>query len=73
MKRVLYPKSGTVAKVSEISQCNFCLNEAEYDAKTKMGMWAYLCKMHFAILGIGLGTGKGQKLEQDNPVLEGGE
>ena len=68
MKRVLYPKSGTVAKVSEISQCNFCLNEAEYDAKTKMGMWAYLCKMHFEILGVGLGTGKGQRLE-----LEGSE
>jgi len=43
--------------------CDFCDSKAGYDGKTKLGAWAYMCKTHFNSLGIGLGTGKGQKLE----------
>jgi len=50
-----------------ISYCNFCeeegrATEAKYDAKTRMGFWAYLCEEHFQTYGIGLGLGKGQRL-----------
>ena len=35
---------------------------AEYDGKTKLGPWAYMCASHFSELGKGLGTGRGQRL-----------
>ncbi|MBT0774168.1 hypothetical protein KIH74_34805 [Kineosporia sp. J2-2] len=35
---------------------------AQYDAKTRQGPWANLCPDCFAEHGIGLGTGKGQRL-----------
>jgi len=44
-------------------QCDFCDSKAEYDGKTKFGAWAYMCQTHFNQVGVGLGTGKGQKLE----------
>lgn len=44
----LYEKNTTVA--------------AHYDAKTKQGRWANLCQSCFEIHGMGLGTGKGQRL-----------
>lgn len=49
----------------ETPSCDMCQNgnEAVYDAKTKMGPWAYLCQVHFEQFGVGLGTGKGQKLK----------
>jgi hypothetical protein len=36
--------------------------EAHYDGKTKFGPWAFMCEDCFAAYGIGLGTGRGQKL-----------
>ena len=58
--------------------CDICnqlgmTTAAAYDAKTKMGQWAYLCEAHFIRCGVngeaihnavGLGTGKEQKLER---------
>jgi hypothetical protein len=41
--------------------------EAAYDGKTKQGPWAYMCEPCFAEMGVGLGTGRGQRL-----VLRGG-
>lgn len=52
--------------VAELPNCDFCSNPAEYDGKTKLGPWAYMCGGHFKEHGIGLGTGVGQKL-----VVEG--
>jgi len=51
----------------ELPKCNICSSrgrmvEAEYDAKVRNGGWAYLCKDHFVVYGMGLGTGKGQKI-----------
>jgi hypothetical protein len=57
-----------VARVDRIPNCYFCLNEeskivpAEFDGKTKLRHWAFMCKEHFDKLGVGLGTGKGQRL-----------
>jgi len=52
------------AKMTRIPKCNFCQKDAEYDGKTHMGRgyWAYMCQEHFEKLGVGLGTGRGQKL-----------
>jgi hypothetical protein len=35
---------------------------AQYDGRTKMGFWAFLCGQCFQDYGVGLGTGNGQKL-----------
>jgi len=43
-------------------ECNFCHCVATYDGRTVFGPWAYMCDEHFAHYGVGLGTGKGQKL-----------
>jgi len=53
--------------VSELPPCDFCVEEgvdrpAHYDAATKMGPWANMCEEHFRQYGIGLGTGRGQRL-----------
>ena len=44
-------------------KCNFCEGEAEYDGKTIYGPWAFMCFRCFEAFGVGLGLGKGQKLE----------
>ena len=58
-----------VAYVAKLPDCQICEVEdlqteipAEYDGKTVMGPWANMCAAHFASHGVGLGTGKGQKL-----------
>jgi hypothetical protein len=33
------------------------------DGRTKTGHWAWMCTECHALLGVGLGTGKGQKFE----------
>ena len=50
--------------VDALPECNICLDgtPAEYDAKTTMGPWAYLCQPHFDQIGMGLGLGIGQRL-----------
>lgn len=35
---------------------------AEYDGATIMGPWAYMCGECFHGYGVGLGTGRGQRL-----------
>lgn len=53
----------TSVKVEKLPACDLCGEEAKYDAATIMGAWANMCESHFQQLGIGLGTGRGQKLE----------
>ena len=57
----------TEVKVSKLPDCDFCSKEghkvpARYDGKTTFGPWANMCQAHFAIYGIGLGLGRGQRL-----------
>jgi len=47
LKKVFHPDTDALASV---------------DGKTKMGPWANMCTGCFEQVGIGLGTGKGQKL-----------
>lgn len=54
-------------EVAEIPACNFCQTDnrstpAEVDGKTKFGPWAYMCGEHHELHGVGLGTGRGQRL-----------
>lgn len=56
-------KSGYVAQVSKLPNCDFCGKVAVYDARTKITAWAFMCEWHFMEYGIGLGWGNGQKLE----------
>ncbi len=50
-------------EVAVLPKCDFgCSFKAIYDGKTKSGHWANMCSLHFLLHGIGLGTGKGQKL-----------
>lgn len=54
-------------EVAEIPNCDHCraknrVTPAEYDARTAMGYWAYLCQTHFTETGGRLGTGFGQRL-----------
>lgn len=52
------------AKISKIPKCDFCKEEAKFDAKTVFGPWAYLCERCFGKYGIGLGLGLGQVLQK---------
>lgn len=64
-------KNGTVAYVAELPECDihkFVLGDATpvqaaYDGKTKGGPWANMCEECFPIHGVGLGLGRGQRLE----------
>jgi len=53
--------------VDKLPTCDFCRDagvtqDALYDGKTTAGPWAWMCGLHFAVWGVGLGTGKGQRL-----------
>lgn len=50
-------------KVESLPACDMCGGTASYDAATTFGAWANLCQTHFNQFGLGLGTGRGQKLE----------
>lgn len=54
----------TEVKMSVLPKCdvNNSHGNAAYDAKTVWGPWANLCVKCFQDFGIGLGTGKGQRL-----------
>jgi len=57
----------TEVYVGERPKCDICRmkginSEALYDAATVHGPWAYMCQMHFNQIGVGLGTGRGQRL-----------
>ena len=65
-------------EVTELPPCDFCMEDdptakpfalrpvgkvdALYDGKTKFGPWANMCQEDFDKYGVGLGTGKGQRL-----------
>jgi hypothetical protein len=54
-------------EVLRIPNCDLCkqrgdIKPAAYDAATKMGPWAYLCEEDYQEVGLGLGTGVGQRL-----------
>lgn len=53
--------------VKALPGCDICRSEgvtksAKYDGKTIMGPWANMCLTHFKGYGVGLGTGRGQRL-----------
>jgi hypothetical protein len=68
MSKRFEQSGGTEAVVSEIPTCDLCTHvgepphPAEYDGATSMGPWANMCARHFRLYGVGLGTGRGQKL-----------
>lgn len=51
------------ATVAVLPKCDFCAQTAAYDGRTRMGPWAYMCEAHYVQHGVGLGTGRGQRLE----------
>lgn len=58
--------------VKTLPNCDFVHDNpvsAAYDGATVMGCWSFMCEEHFAQYGIGLGTGKGQRLilESEKP------
>ena len=59
---------GIEAIVPKLPKCDICGKTAVYDCKTKMGSWGNLCEVCFKTFGIGLGTGKGQKLIEAPPT-----
>ena len=60
----------TIVEIDSPQYCDFCKDggdpkvkvEAQYDAKTVMGPWAYMCQAHYTQYGDGLGLGFGQRL-----------
>lgn len=55
-------KDKTEAKVVKMPKCDICGGVAAYDGKTTMGPWANMCEEDFKWHGVGLGTGRGQRL-----------
>lgn len=65
----------TEVLVAKLPACDICKYDspppglpaqvAAYDGKTRTGPWANMCEFHFQQYGIGLGTGKGQRLILD--------
>ena len=55
--------------------CNFCgeklSNKIFIDGKTTYGPWGIMCEKCFKVYGIGLGTGKGQKYDENGIKIEG--
>lgn len=62
---------GTEVQVVQFPSCDFCDSDAQFDGKTVLGSWGYMCSGHFKTHGTGLGTGRGQKIvlkiEQQSP------
>jgi hypothetical protein len=62
----LPPPPHSTVKVQSIPPCDFCIqlgkSQVAYaECKTVLGIWANVCKAHFATKAIGLGLGLGQK------------
>lgn len=61
-------KKGEAVVVSRHKQCDLHkyqldqVVEALYDGKTRTGPWANMCQDCFTQHGVGLGTGRGQRL-----------
>lgn len=63
----LYSVGSTQVEVVVLPPCDFCSmrgerKDAQYDAASRMGSWAFMCEDHFRQYGVGLGTGRGQRL-----------
>jgi len=43
--------------------CKAAFTDVVYDGKTLHGPWAFMCEDCFQDLGVGLGTGRGQKYD----------
>lgn len=54
----------TTVTVASLPACDIHRGEhpAKYDGKTTLGPWANMCQEAFDEYGVGLGTGKGQRL-----------
>lgn len=57
----------TETRVASLPDCDFHARlgvqvAAAYDGATKFGPWANMCEIDFQAYGVGLGTGKGQRL-----------
>ncbi len=65
----------TITKVAALPQCDFCTDKARFDGMTTYGPWGNMCEPHFDTYGVGLGTGKGQRLveEGEDVVMSWGE
>jgi hypothetical protein len=55
----------TITKVAALPQCDFCTEKARFDGMTTYGPWGNMCEPHFDTYGVGLGTGKGQRLVEE--------
>lgn len=51
----------TAVEVTSLPKCDMCDKPAYADGKTQFGPWGNMCKTHFAMFGVGLGLGKGQR------------
>lgn len=59
----------TETTVTSLPDCDLCAQDgkiepAAYDGKTTMGPWAFMCLAHWNQYGVGVGTGRGQKLKE---------
>ncbi len=52
---------------NRVPQCDFCDLHATVGGKTVVGSWAYMCTIHYTMLGIGLGHDLGQVLLKETP------
>ena len=65
----------TTARVTQFPKCDLCKDsdiftppeDAQYDGRTRSGIWAFMCARHFETDGTGLGLGKGQLLITESP------
>ncbi len=67
--RLRYRLQARVVKLGEWKLCDICrgLNVpapeyAEYDARLKLGTWAFVCQRHMEEYGTGLGIGLGVRI-----------
>lgn len=69
---------GYIVRVAKIPDCQICARAgftrlAKYDAKTKVGPWAYVCEECFNRICYGIGTGYGQILIAMETLVDGSE
>jgi hypothetical protein len=55
-------KDKHTVEMAQRPKCQFCPNPAQYDGRTGMGPWAYMCDLHFQMHGLGTGLGVGQRI-----------
>ncbi len=57
------------------TECNICqtplVGKPFVDGKTLMGPWADMCLTCHKRAGVGLGTGRGQKYDENGKKVEG--